>query len=582
MKKIAAFAVLLLAVPLLAFADQVYWAPSTTTTSGYTFTSAEMATMKYYVRIDKPNPRDAVGSTGWNQAGTWYYVGEAVGVTSWPSNNNLSALFVSYGFAGQAVRITVSQAFNDNGVERDSQLSNVWTWTSDGTPPFVSNFSPASGATGVPDNTTSFSFQYGDTGLYSAGANLSALSVSCPGYAPAAKTCASGGAVGAAPLTCSGTPALYTVTFPGLSLAADNVVTCTITGADLEDPANTLSATYSFTVAAASPVPLSIDTTTLPDARVGVSYTAPILVSGGQPPYVCDNTVGSLPPGIPLASACAGFGPGVPTEAGTYNITLEATDAQGATDTQALSLTVLPAAPGGQFTLTVASDNDTYINQGSPAVNYSTEDSLRAYVWPERVEANTILDKGKTSDLPDNVSLVRSVYRVYQTGYDGAGIDNLVLYVRPVTGTVNPDNVTWENFSGYTGAAVSSTTVRLTEGWVEFDVTAVAQSAYAASKADYLVSIGSGTLGARDQNRIFASSQHSDPAKRPHTVHTYMLLTSEGGDSVPAKGKFRFGPGSNPKHFSCVESPEPLQYSSAVWKIKKYGTRPEIWVEVEQ
>lgn len=576
MKKIAAFAVLLLAVPLLALADQVFWTPATTMTSGYTFTSAEMATMKYYVRIDKPNPRDSVGSTGWNQTGTWYYVGETVGVSSWPSNNNLSALFVSYGFAGQAVRITVSQAFNDNGVERDSQLSNVWTWTSDGTPPFVSNFSPASGATGVPDNTTSFSFQYGDTGLYSAGANLSALSVSCPGYASpsSTKTCASG-------LTCSGTPALYTVTFPGLTLAADNVVSCAITGADLEDPANTLSATYSFTVSPDNTVPLSIDTTTLPDARVGVSYTAPIVVSGGQPPYVCDNTVGSLPPGIPLASACAGFGPGVPTEAGTYNITLEATDAQSATDNQALSLTVLPAAPGGQFTLTVAADNDTYINQGSPEVNYSTLEELRVYVWPERVEGNTILDKGKTSGLPDNASIVRSVYRVYLTDYDGAGIDNMVLYVRPVTGTVNLDNVTWSNFSGYTGAAVSSSTVRLTEGWVEFDVTAIARTAYAAGKANYLVSIGSGTLGSRDQNRIFASSENADPAKRPHTVHTYMLLTSEGGDSVPAKGKFRLGPGSNPKHFSCVESPEPLQYSSAVWKIKKYGTRPEIWLEVE-
>lgn len=579
MKKVLVLSILLLAAPLLALADQVYWTPATTSTSGYTFTSAELAATKYYLRIDKSNPRDTTGSTGWNQSGTWYYIGETTGTTVWPSGNNLSALLVSYGFAGQAVRITVSQAFSDNGVWRESQLSNVWTWTSDGTPPFLASFSPANGATGVSAATTSFSFQYGDTGTYSTGANLSALTVNCPGYA-LPKTCSSGGGSGAAPLTCSGTPALYAITFPGLSLSADNVVSCTITGSDLEDPANTLSATYSFTVAAASPVPLSIDTTTLPDAQVGVSYTAPLSISGGQPPYGCDNT-GVLPSGIPLASGCAGFGPGVPSTAGTYNFTVRATDAQSSTDNQALSLTVLPAAPGGQFTLTVAADNDTYINQGSPAVNYSTLGELRAYVWPDRVEANVILDKGKTSDLPDSVSLVRSIYRVYQEGYDGAGIDNLVLYVRPVTGAVNLDNVTWSNFSGYTGAAVSSTTSRLTEGWVEFDVTAIARTAYADGKADYLVSIGSGADGARDQNRIFASSENADPAKRPHTVHTYMLLTSPGGSSVPAKGKLRLGPGSAPKRFSCVETDEPLQFSSAAWKIKKYGTRPEIWLEVE-
>lgn len=572
MKKVLVLSILLLVVPLVTLADQVYWTPATTSTSGYTFTSAELAATKYYLRIDKSNPRDTTGSTGWNQSGTWYYIGETTGTTAWPSANNLSALLVSYGFAGQAVRITVSQAFNDNGVERESQLSNVWTWTSDGTPPYLSSFSPDNGATGVPDNTTSFSFTYGDTGTYATGADLSALSVYCPGYG-LAKTCASG-------LTCTGTSTLATIVFPGLSLAADNVVSCTITGEDLEDPANTLSATYGFTVASDNAAPMAIATTTLPDAQVGVSYTAPISITGGQAPFSCDNT-GVLPTGIPLASGCAGFGPGAPSTAGTYSFTLAATDAQGATDNQALSLTVLPAAPAGTFTLTVYDNDDTFINQGAATTNYSTSTQLKDYVWPAGTEANVSFTRGTTAGLPDNASLVRVVYRAYLEGWEGAGIDNMVLYVRPVTGTVSLDNVTWSNFSGYTGAAVSSTTVRLATGWVEFDVTTLARTAYAAAKSSYLVSIGSGAGGARDQNRIFSSSQAADSTKRPHFVYTYMLLTS-AGDSVPGKGKFRLGPGSNPKHFSCVESPEPLQYSSMAWKIKKYGARPEIWLEVEQ
>lgn len=109
----------------VALAESLYWTPATTTVSGTSFTSAEMATMTYYVRIDKPNPMDnGVGRAG------WWYVGEANnGGLSFPADNSLASLMRSYGLGGQTVRFTVSQAFKDtDGVERDSVQSPAYSW----------------------------------------------------------------------------------------------------------------------------------------------------------------------------------------------------------------------------------------------------------------------------------------------------------------------------------------------------------------------------------------------------------------------------------------------------------------------
>lgn len=107
----------------VAFAEMLSWTPAATSTTGTSFTSAEMATMTYYVRIDKPNPRDNTSTGG------WYYLGETKnGGSSFPADNSLSSLMRSYGFGGQTVRFTVSQAFVDNGVERDSVPSPALAW----------------------------------------------------------------------------------------------------------------------------------------------------------------------------------------------------------------------------------------------------------------------------------------------------------------------------------------------------------------------------------------------------------------------------------------------------------------------
>ena len=107
-----------------ALAESLWWTGASQTTDGTSFTSAEMARMTYYVRIDKPNPRDLTGTGG------WYYLGETRnGGLSYPADNSLASLMRSYGLGAQTVRFTVSQSFEGtDGVERDSTFSDPLTW----------------------------------------------------------------------------------------------------------------------------------------------------------------------------------------------------------------------------------------------------------------------------------------------------------------------------------------------------------------------------------------------------------------------------------------------------------------------
>lgn len=127
---LAVFAILTSNV--VALAESLSWTPATTSTFGlYTFTPEEMAAMTFYVRIDKPNPRDNTSTGG------WYYLGETRnGASSYPADNSLASLMRSYGFGAQTVKFTVSQAFvGADGIERDSAFSDPLVWTVPVPPP---------------------------------------------------------------------------------------------------------------------------------------------------------------------------------------------------------------------------------------------------------------------------------------------------------------------------------------------------------------------------------------------------------------------------------------------------------------
>jgi len=89
-----------------------------------------------------------------------------------------------------------------------------------------------------------------------------------------------------------------------------------------------------FTVTAVSTA-LTVNTTALPDAFLGVSYAAQAAASGGTPPYTWSIT-GALPPGLTLSSS-TGVISGLPVgSTGSVSVTLQVTDSKSAVATSPL------------------------------------------------------------------------------------------------------------------------------------------------------------------------------------------------------------------------------------------------------
>ena len=84
------------------------------------------------------------------------------------------------------------------------------------------------------------------------------------------------------------------------------------------------------------PIALGITTTALPKAKVGDYYETTLEATGGATPYAWTAT--GLPDG--LTCSTAGLILGTPTEAGTFNFTVEVTDAVEDTATRDLSIMV--------------------------------------------------------------------------------------------------------------------------------------------------------------------------------------------------------------------------------------------------
>lgn len=90
---------------------------------------------------------------------------------------------------------------------------------------------------------------------------------------------------------------------------------------------------------------ITVTPVTLPDAPLQMDYNQTVTATGGTAPLNFSVSAGALPNGVTLSAAGQLAGP--PQEAGTYNFTVTATDAQGCTGNQAYTLKVIPAANVG-------------------------------------------------------------------------------------------------------------------------------------------------------------------------------------------------------------------------------------------
>jgi hypothetical protein len=85
--------------------------------------------------------------------------------------------------------------------------------------------------------------------------------------------------------------------------------------------------------------PLSLDTTSLPDAHIGAAYSATLTASGGTGPYTFSIVSGSLPSGLSL-NASTGVISGTPAygAGGNFTLTIQVTDSLGAMASKTFAL----------------------------------------------------------------------------------------------------------------------------------------------------------------------------------------------------------------------------------------------------
>jgi hypothetical protein len=110
---------------------------------------------------------------------------------------------------------------------------------------------------------------------------------------------------------------------------------------------------------------LSVDTTSLADAMTGTAYSQTLLARGGSGAYTWSLSVGVLPGGLSLLAGVISGTPDAGSD-GTYDITVQVTDALSATATQALTLKV--DAPPPPLVIETVS-----LPPGTEAVSYTEQ-----------------------------------------------------------------------------------------------------------------------------------------------------------------------------------------------------------------
>ncbi|NYZ61326.1 putative Ig domain-containing protein [Luteimonas sp. SJ-16] len=98
------------------------------------------------------------------------------------------------------------------------------------------------------------------------------------------------------------------------------------------------SVTVAYTLAVSAPL-ISIEPETLPQAQTTLAYSQTLVARGGTAPYTYGVASGALPAGLALSTG--GVLSGAPTVAGSFTVSIQATDALGFTGTRTYVLGVI-------------------------------------------------------------------------------------------------------------------------------------------------------------------------------------------------------------------------------------------------
>ena len=139
--------------------------------------------------------------------------------------------------------------------------------------------------------------------------------------------------------------------------------------------ATPLTATKALSLAINPAPAIAFTTTSLATATYKTAYSATVAATGGAGTLTYNLASGPLPAGLTLSPA--GLISGTPTAAGTFPISVSASDAFGDTQTQSLSLKVVYPA----LTVTTASLPTAYMGSNYSQSLAATGGSGAGYVW---------------------------------------------------------------------------------------------------------------------------------------------------------------------------------------------------------
>jgi sugar lactone lactonase YvrE len=269
-------------------------APAITSGTGTTFT---VGTAGSFTVTTSGSPTASLSESGALPSGV-----------SFVDNGNGTATLAGTPAAGTggAYSITITAK---NGV--GSNATQSFTLTVDQAPAITSANS-ATFTVGVAGSFTVTTTGYPTPGLSESGALPSGVSFTDNGNRTA---------------TLAGTPAAGTGATYSITITAKNGV-----GSNATQP-------FTLTVQNATGT-ITLSPASMPAGTVGSSYRQTVTASGGKAPYRYTISSGTLPSGLSLTTA--GVLSGLPVANGTFGFTIKATDAKGATGSQAYTLVINP------------------------------------------------------------------------------------------------------------------------------------------------------------------------------------------------------------------------------------------------